>query len=298
LQHPVSKIFRQYLLLIRLPNIFTTPSNILTGYLAAVSVAQASSTQLLELTISSAFLYVAGIVFNDYFDIEIDRRERPSRPLPSGTISRRRALAIAVGALLIGNVIALFLGLVSLAVSIGLSIAIFAYDYRLKRGKLGPFAMGSTRFLNVILGASPLLLFTTSTSNIVILTAAASMFLYVLAITLLSKNEASDDKPKLIIISLIISGVIGVIISLGFFVQFHWAFLLNLSIFAAMMIFSFKQHLVKDSPCVQKAVRNMVISIIVLDSVFISGTSGPFYGFTTLLLIVPTVLLAKKLYVT
>ena len=85
------------------------------------------------------------------------------------------------------------------------------------------------------------------------------------------------------------------IISLGFFVQLHWSFLLNLSIFAAVMIITFKQHLLRDSPSVQKAVRNMVISIIILDSVFISGTAGPFYGLTTLLLIVPTVTLARKL---
>jgi 4-hydroxybenzoate polyprenyltransferase len=29
--------------------------------------------------ISSILLYIAGIVFNDYFDIEIDLKERPLR---------------------------------------------------------------------------------------------------------------------------------------------------------------------------------------------------------------------------
>ena len=298
MQHHVSKLLKQYLLLIRLPNVFTTPSNILTGYFAAVTVAEANSTQLLALTISSGLLYVAGILLNDYFDIEIDRRERPSRPLPSGTISKRQALAIAVAALVIGNAMTLVVGLVSLTVSIGLSAAIFAYDYRLKRGLFGPFAMGGTRFLNLILGASPLLLYVTSTSIVIILTAAISLFLYVVAITILSKKEAGNGKPNLTVTFLIISGVIGAILSLGFFVQLHWSFLLNLSIFAAVMIVTFKQHLLRDSPSVQKAVRNMVISIIILDSVFISGTAGPFYGLTTLLLIVPTVALARKLYVT
>jgi 4-hydroxybenzoate polyprenyltransferase len=54
----------------------------------------------------------------------------------------------------------------------------------------------------------------------------------------------------------------------------------------------------KALPSVQKAVRNMVISIIILDSVFITGTAGLPYGLATLLLIVPAVVLAKKLYVT
>ena len=88
LQHNVSQRLKEYLLLIRLPNVFTTPSNILTGYFTAVTVAKADSVHLFALMVSSGLLYVAGIVLNDYFDIEIDKRERPSRPLPSGNISK------------------------------------------------------------------------------------------------------------------------------------------------------------------------------------------------------------------
>jgi hypothetical protein len=42
----------------------------------------------------------------------------------------------------------------------------------------------------------------------------------------------------------------------------------------------------------------MVISIIILDSVFVSGMAGFPYGMATLVLIAPAILLAKKLYVT
>jgi 4-hydroxybenzoate polyprenyltransferase len=250
------------------------------------------------LIISSASLYVGGIVLNDYFDIEIDKRERPSRPLPSGVISKRYALAIAIIALLIANTMALLVSIISLIVSITLSVAIIAYDYRLKHTLLGPFSMGFTRLLNVILGASPLLLYTSAASNTIIGIAAASLFLYVVAITILSKREAGDEKPNSTIPFLIVLSVIGSIIALGVSVQLQWTFLLNLSIFAAVMIVTFKRHLVSDSPSVKKAVRNMVISIIILDSVFISGTAGLLYGFTTLLLIAPSIALAKKLYVT
>jgi 4-hydroxybenzoate polyprenyltransferase len=299
LQHNVSKRLKQYLLLIRLPNVFTTPSNILTGYFAAtVTVAETNGTHLAALMVSSGLLYVAGIVLNDYFDIEIDKRERPSRPLPSGAISKGYALAIAIVALLIANTMALVVGIMTLTVSLALTVAIIAYDYRLKHSPFSPFSMGITRFLNVILGASPLLPYTTAASNTIIGTAAASLFLYVVAITILSKKEAGDEKPNSTIAFLMVFGAIGAIIALGLSVQLHWAFLLNLSIFAAVMIVTFKQDLMRDLPSVQKAVRNMVISIIILDSVFISGTAGPLYGLTTLLLIAPSVALAKKLYVT
>ena len=93
-------------------------------------------------------------------------------------------------------------------------------------------------------------------------------------------------------------GVILAIAALGLLLQLKWAFLLNLSIFAAVMVVTFKQHLTKELPSVQKAIRNMVLSIIIIDSVFVTGTAGLPYGLATLLLIVPAVVLAKKLYVT
>ena len=41
---------------------------------------------VLLLVAASVFLYLAGMVLNDVYDVEIDRRERPDRPLPSGRI--------------------------------------------------------------------------------------------------------------------------------------------------------------------------------------------------------------------
>ncbi len=299
MQHNVGQRLKEYLLLIRLPNVFTTPSNILAGYFAAVTVAEADSVHLIALMVSSGLLYVGGIVLNDYFDVEIDKRERPSRPLPSGNISKRHALAIAMVALLIANTIALALGPLSLAVSLALTFAIIAYNYRLKHGLSGPFAMGGARFLNVIFGASPVLLYANNHSYAIVGVAAASLFLYIVAITILSKKEAGNERPNSTIAFLMVFGVISAVAALGLLLlHLQWAFLLNLSIFAAVMIVTFKQHLTKELPSVQKAVRNMVISIIILDSVFVTGTAGLPYGLATLLLIAPAVLLAKKLYVT
>jgi 4-hydroxybenzoate polyprenyltransferase len=298
LQHHVSQRLKEYLLLIRLPNVFTVPSNILAGYFATITLAEADSVHLVALVISSGLLYIAGIILNDYFDIEIDKRERPFRPLPSGNISKRHALSIAIIALLIANTISLLLGPTSFALSLALTLAIIAYDYRLKHGLLGPFAMGAARLLNVIFGASLVLPYLSNHSYGIVGAAAASLFLYTIAITILSKKEAGNERPNSILVFLIVFSVISALAALGLLVQLQWAFLLNLSIFATVMIVTFKQHLMKEVPSVQKAVRNMVISIIILDSVFVTGTAGLPYGLATLLLIAPAVFLAKKLYVT
>ena len=279
----------------------------LAGYFAAAApaaAAGANGAHLAALMMSSALLYVAGIVLNDYFDIETDRKERPGRPLPSGRISKRRAIAIAIIALVAGNALALAASPASFAVSLILTATVIAYDYRLKHGYFsGPLAMGGARFLNVILGASPALplIAIGSAEMMTVLLAATSLFAYVAAITILSKKEVGNEKPNMAAAFSIVFAVIVSIALLGLFLlELQWAFLLNLSIFAGAMVATFKRYLASGSSSlsVQKAIRNMVISIIVLDSVFVSGAAGLPYGFATLLLIAPAVLLAKKLYVT
>jgi 4-hydroxybenzoate polyprenyltransferase len=94
-------------------------------------------------------LYISGIVFNDFFDIEIDRKERPFRPLPSNEITKQKALIIVTASMIIANLLAFAAGTASLIVAIILSAAIIGYDSRLKRTMAGPLTMGSARFLNI-----------------------------------------------------------------------------------------------------------------------------------------------------
>src|SRR3954465_15525908 len=75
-----------WLRLMRLPNAFTAIADVSMGYLF---VRHAVDAPLLFgfLVVASAALYTAGIMFNDLFDFQIDLRERPYRPLPSGRVS-------------------------------------------------------------------------------------------------------------------------------------------------------------------------------------------------------------------
>ncbi|MFL6309327.1 MAG: UbiA family prenyltransferase, partial [Nitrososphaera sp.] len=208
MQPYVRQRLKEYLLLIRLPNVFTTPSNILAGYFAAITVAQADGLELISLMASSSSLYIAGIVLNDYFDIEIDRKERPFRPLPSGNISKRHALAIGIVAILAANIIAAMISLISLAVTVAISLTIIAYDYRLKHSVCGPFAMSGARFLNEILGASPAILYLNSHSYDILAVASSSLFVFVISITILSRKEVSNETPNSTIPILMVIGVI------------------------------------------------------------------------------------------
>jgi 4-hydroxybenzoate polyprenyltransferase len=85
-------MLRQYLLLIRLDNTFTS-SNILADYFVVVVPATTNILYLTTQMLSSILLYISGIVFNDYFDIDIDLKER-----------KQRTLIIAILSLVVGDI--------------------------------------------------------------------------------------------------------------------------------------------------------------------------------------------------
>lgn len=294
-------MFGKYLQLARLPNAFTSPTNAIAGYLTVTPVPDLNYANLAILMASSMLLYVSGVVFNDYFDIEVDRKERPSRPLPSGAISKQRTVQIAVVSMVSAIMLAFFVSWSSFVISLLLSCMILGYDYRLKNSKIfGPITMGGTRFLNVIMGASVALQLPFQPNLLELVFVAGSVFLYVVVITLFSKKELSGIKSKrhTIIFFLVIYGIITSIAIATFLGLFKTDSLAILVPYTIIMSVTFKQALSGDAPSIQSVIKNMVISIIILDSIFVSGVAGLSYGLLTLLFLVPAILLSKKFYVT
>ncbi len=251
--------------------------------------------------LSSIFLYVSGVIFNDFFDIEIDRKERPSRPLPSGSISAQRAKKIAIGLMTFAFILSITVSWSSFIISVFLSGIILAYNYGLKHGKIsGPISMGSARFLNVILGASPVINFSLPTNSLQLIFAAASVLTFVTVIAGFSRKEMSgiEVRRQIIFLFAVIYIIILLIIITNLLDLFMKWSLVILVPFAIIISIIFKQTLSGKSEAIQKGIKNMVISIIILDSVFISGVSGLIYGILTLLFLFPPILLSRKLYVT
>jgi UbiA prenyltransferase family len=150
---------RPYFQLVRLPNVFTALADITLAALALRALPEHTATFLL-LCFASACLYCGGMVWNDYFDVEQDKRERPFRPIPSGRVSPTTA-AIFGGLLLAAGVIFAILSALQhaegsrsapIVLAVLLVGAILAYDGWLKRTQLGPVGMGACRLLNVLLG--------------------------------------------------------------------------------------------------------------------------------------------------
>ena len=181
---------KPYLQLVRLPNVFTAAADSLAGWLL-VGGSLAQPGRWLPLALASMSIYAAGIALNDWFDYEIDLHERPGRPLPSGRVSRRFALALGGTLLVAGMALAAYSGSpASLGVAALLSACVLGYDAGLKRTGLGPEVMGACRGLNLLLGTSQ----ATALGGPAAWLVAASMAVYVTGVTWISRSETTTSQ--------------------------------------------------------------------------------------------------------
>lgn len=188
----------EWLRLVRLPTVFTAFSNILCGYFVTKRPQVSGilhEPELGLLLLSSAGLYLGGMVLNDVFDAKLDAVERPERPIPSGRISLKAAVSLGILLMLTGIISAAFLGTTALLIALMITVAVLAYDSWLKKTPAGPFGMAACRFLNLLLGTSAGLSLTSLTAGPGIW-AASGLGLYILGVTWFSRSEAGTSHQK------------------------------------------------------------------------------------------------------
>lgn len=161
-KHSVSFRCGAYLKLFRIPNVFTALADVLMGFLV-IHQQLTPLGPLVCLLIASACIYTAGMVLNDVYDIEVDRLQRPQRPLPAGDISWAHARRLGFGLLIVGVLVATATGLWGDSSSVAwrsgliallLALCVLFYDRVFKKTAVAPLLMGGCRFFNVLLGMS------------------------------------------------------------------------------------------------------------------------------------------------
>jgi 4-hydroxybenzoate polyprenyltransferase len=181
------KTISAYLQLIRLPNVVTAGADSFAGWQLGMGSASGVGGWL-PLVAASMVLYASGTALNDTFDAEIDRVERPKRPIPSGRASRRAAAWLGGLGLAVGPALACVSGSAeSGIVAAILAVLILAYDSGLKHTQLGPAVMGACRGVNLLLGMSQ----SESSGGPIGWCAAIAYGLFVAGITVVSRSEAS-----------------------------------------------------------------------------------------------------------
>ena len=180
-----------HLSLARLSNAPTVVSNVLAGVALASAVSPVTTVSIWRtvlVALAMVLYYTAGMYLNDLFDLNIDRQGRPERPLPSGRVTRREALGVAVLLFSVGTFCLTLLGTAPLVSGLVLVVLIVVYDAWHKTNLLSPVLMASTRMLvyvTAFVAFAP-------TVTFALLFWALLLGLYIVGLTYIAKTETSS----------------------------------------------------------------------------------------------------------
>ncbi|WP_347156669.1 UbiA-like protein EboC [Pontibacter chitinilyticus] len=296
-----------YLRLMRPANIITAIADICLGFaasgalLAAPSLTNGTATTFLNplfwLILSTIGLYGGGVVFNDVFDAELDRVERPERPIPSGAATVGGATALGT-VLLVGGILAAWqVSLLSAILATAVALLALLYDWKGKHQSiLGPVNMGACRGGNLLLGVSAVPL---AVSELWYLSLIP--IVYISAITMISRGEVHGGDPKamkgaLLLYALVIAAIISLTLLPHFNVLYSLPFLL---LFAYLIFPPLLKALPSKQPVlVIKAVKAGILALIVMDASIAAGFAGWPYGLLVLLLLPVSIFVARSFAVT
>ena len=299
-----------YARLVRLPNVFTAFSDIAMAGATAYALAPPADDKfwpcLLLVALASGLLYMAGMVFNDVFDLEEDRKARSMRPLASGRISVHSAVVLG----LFFSAIALLLALGAGASAAGgfrwqvpacaaaLLGAILFYDRFGKRTPYAPLSMALCRALNVVFGFSV----ADSAGPLMVTHYAAAVGLYIVGVTWFARTEEYQSDPKhLRRASLVMLAAF--VLALGLpvhrdpgtsWVGYAWVW----AVLVVSMSRPVLPALEDPSPAkVQRAVKACVLGLVAFDATLATCWLGA-PGLLILLLLVPGLIIGRWVYST
>jgi geranylgeranylglycerol-phosphate geranylgeranyltransferase len=123
-----------YIKIIRPLNFLITFLSVIGGGFIAVRETSNFPLGILIIAgLSAALIGSAGNVINDYFDLEIDRVNRPERAIPSGAISQHAALIYGNILFFLGIFLAAEISIPLFLIAFFTSLLLFIYSYKLKR---------------------------------------------------------------------------------------------------------------------------------------------------------------------
>lgn len=305
-----------YAALVRVPNLFTAPPDVLAGAALAVAVGEMGGSvggaggtigNVLAAAVASMLIYAAGTALNDYFDAPEDAAERPERPIPSGRISRSTAFGVGMAALAVGILAALLAGTAAAVVASLLVAAVLLYDGLLKDGIAGAPTMGAARGLNVALGVAAVApsrpASWLSAVPSWLLAAPVTVALYITGVTAMAETETTggDRRPVAVAaVGAMLAAVIAPLVAVAAGsppVRVGLATLLAAGFLVGVGRPLWRAYSDPVPETVGSAVGGCVLGLVVLDAAF-ATIAGVVWALVTLLFLVPAVGLSKVFDVT
>lgn len=293
----MKKVF-QFLRLMRPANIVTSVADVLAGIAISGYIfgPEIDFLSIILLCLSTIGLYGGGIVFNDVFDFELDKIERPERAIPSGAVKLSEAIILGLFLLIFGISSAFLHSILSGTIALLIAICALVYNkYSKHHPFIGPLNMGTCRGLNLLLGVS---IIAHSLNNSYII--ALVPLVYIFSITMISQGEVhGSNKNKLFLGVFLYASVIGVML---FFAWQRAQILLALIFIApfAWMIFKplFKAIQEPIGKNIGLAVKAGVISLILMDAAWAAVFGSLGLAFFIAFLLPLSIWLSKRFAVT
>jgi 4-hydroxybenzoate polyprenyltransferase len=267
-------MLRACLQLLRPANVATALADVLAGFAIAGLGNRAALPWLL---LATAALYAGGIVLNDVFDREIDRLERPERPIPSGRVSVAQAAALGAGLLVVGVAAAAAANTTALMMALAIAGCVLLYDAWGKRhAPVAPLNMAMCRALNLLLGVAAVPSALPGAWPI-----AAVPLLYIYAVTAISRGEVHSGSSRaagsaLMVMVASLAGLVVIVVRSG-----------NRAIPALILVAALAWRVVpaflaarrQPQPAtIRAAVKRGVLSLILLDAALAAAFAGPLYA--------------------
>jgi hypothetical protein len=175
----------------RVSNLPTVWTNVIAGATIANPTAPLLDVAIVGLAMTA--FYVGGMYLNDFFDRDIDARERPGRPIHAGDISAGAVSAIGFALLAVGTALLARFGLLTVVWGLALAAAIVLYDAWHKGNVVAPVIMGLCRAL-VYLGTGAAV---SGDIRVALIVGAIALAAHVVGLTYAAKQENLNQVGRL-----------------------------------------------------------------------------------------------------
>lgn len=313
--------WRVWCQLVRLPNVFTVVADTTAAFLL-VAHQLAPLPRYAMVLAAVVSIYWAGMILNDLWDVEVDRRERADRPLPAGKISLTAARRAGWGLLLVGVILSVAVGMLPSEAGAGsfvpggigilLAAMVVLYDGPVKRTPLAPLAMGACRFLSFLLAASAAVLSMPDFPFLPlhVLAIAAGFGVYIVGVTCMARGEAVGGEKMPLIVGLVIT-IIGMAMIAGgpqfataeameqFQIEPRRQFSLLIGLLAFTIIHRAFRAILNPEPfAIQMNIKHAILTLIPLSAAVGLLAAGILPGLLIFALAVPAMLLGSFLRIT
>lgn len=278
---------------LRLGRISNLPS-VWSNVLAALALSGVLSVEAHVLLLGLAFssFYVGGMYLNDAFDREIDRVQRPERPIPSGRVSVATVFGVGFAALALGVLLTTWVArgtqasVVRAAGSALLLAALIVfYDVYHKKNPLSPLVMGACRVMIYVSVAYSV----RESLNGAVLLGAGCLWSYLIGLTYAAKQESLSRLTRVWpLVFLALPAAYGFQLALE--QPLVWPFWVAFVGWGVSALDRLRQGPKRSVP---QAVVRLIAGISLLDAMFIASTGAVNFALLAAALCVLTSLLQR-----